>query len=323
MKAKTTQGNVSYKSILRSTLAKCNALWNKFSRSPQLAEKIVDHCGRGLITPAATRWNSLFDSIRCLLDMKDKLPQIFEHASVEKLKATEVEFIDDYVTALQPIAYALDKLQSEKDFYYGYLAPTIFQTLKALDKLIENAENRKYTVPLARALKGGINARFPQLCKLEYSCKEEILAAVTHPYFKIRWLPKSRQETAKKLFIDEAKIFASTKVRSALSGKETTTNTDPDNFFDFESTEVSESDDLTSVELECLGYLEDKSTDVRSLVKYPTVKEMFKRFNTGIPSSAPAERLFSYGGLVLQPKRGRLSDETFEILVYLKLSHSK
>lgn len=46
--------------------------------------------------------------------------------------------------------------------------------------------------------------------------------------------------------------------------------------------------------------------------------ELFIRYNTGIPSSAAVERMFSIGKDILKPKRARLSDEHFEMLVFLK-----
>ncbi|ODM87580.1 hypothetical protein Ocin01_19102 [Orchesella cincta] len=35
----------------------------------------------------------------------------------------------------------------------------------------------------------------------------------------------------------------------------------------------------------------------------PTVEKMFRRYNTSLPSSAPVERVFSYAGMILSPKR--------------------
>jgi len=48
------------------------------------------------------------------------------------------------------------------------------------------------------------------------------------------------------------------------------------------------------------------------------VKKVFFKFNTLIPSSAPVERLFSGAIQVLTPRRNRLEDKTFEMLLCCK-----
>ena len=45
---------------------------------------------------------------------------------------------------------------------------------------------------------------------------------------------------------------------------------------------------------------------------------LFIKYNTGLPSSAAVERLFSTAGDVLRPKRACLSEANFEHLVFLK-----
>ena len=70
--------------------------------------------------------------------------------------------------------------------------------------------------------------------------------------------------------------------------------------------------------MECLQYLEDKNSSLDSLHKFPTIKKMFMKYNSAIPSSALVERLFSYAGMVLTKKRGCMTDENFEQQLLLK-----
>ncbi len=58
-------------------------------------------------------------------------------------------------------------------------------------------------------------------------------------------------------------------------------------------------------------YMVNQDKSLFSLKKYPRIKELYLRYNTSIPSSAPVERLFSTEGL----RRNRLTDELFETLL--------
>jgi len=55
---------------------------------------------------------------------------------------------------------------------------------------------------------------------------------------------------------------------------------------------------------------------ITSYVK--TTQEVFIKYNTPLPSSAPVERVFSVGGAILSKKRGKMSDEHFEKTMLLK-----
>ena len=63
---------------------------------------------------------------------------------------------------------------------------------------------------------------------------------------------------------------------------------------------------------------ESQSKVIAMLLSSTTLRELFVKYNTAIPSSAAVERLFSLGKDVLKPKRSGLSDEHFEMLVVLK-----
>ena len=69
-------------------------------------------------------------------------------------------------------------------------------------------------------------------------------------------------------------------------------------------------------------FMVDPDINLESLHKYPWIKALFLRFNTALPPSAPVERLFSAGPLILTARRNRLSDEFFETLLILKIHKS-
>jgi len=70
--------------------------------------------------------------------------------------------------------------------------------------------------------------------------------------------------------------------------------------------------------VEALQFLSDLSHELEQLRTYPVVARVFIKYNTSVPSSAPVERLFSQAGLILTPRRIKLSDESFETLPLLK-----
>jgi len=86
-----------------------------------------------------------------------------------------------------------------------------------------------------------------------------------------------------------------------------------DDFFNFNEREMEQSQ-------KHLQFLNYKDRELSMLHRHPEVKILFLRYNTTLPSSAPVERLFSAGALVLTKRQNRLSDTLFESLVLLKLN---
>jgi len=72
-----------------------------------------------------------------------------------------------------------------------------------------------------------------------------------------------------------------------------------------------------------LNFLNSKKKDICKLENHPIVKQVFLKYNTSIPSSAPVERLFSGAIQVLTPRRNRLGDKTFEMLLCCKSNNNK
>ena len=54
------------KTLLRSTMAKCTALWNLSQKNVQASEIVKNYTDRTFIIACITRWSSLYDSLTLL-----------------------------------------------------------------------------------------------------------------------------------------------------------------------------------------------------------------------------------------------------------------
>ncbi|CAG7784905.1 unnamed protein product [Allacma fusca] len=242
-----------------SSMAKCSGFWNKVSRSTVIAEQLQLICGKAIQTPCPTRWNSLYDCITSLLVHKEKFEQIFEAAGISTPSREEIEFLEDYVTCMNPIATALDKLQGEERFLYGYFAPIIITTSKNLAKIIETFGPKRHVKIMVEILKARLEKRFPQVFQIDYNRSTfELLSSVCLPFFKLRWIPEIRKDAAKATFIAESKRFF-----TQQRVPQNTPNDDQvDGFFTFDKEFGSGIRTEETVELECLNYLQDTSDNL-------------------------------------------------------------
>lgn len=305
---------------MRTSFAKCNAFWNKCGRSVKVSEQVKDTLNVAPILPVKTRWNSTFDSIKFLLDHENSLDTVFKSAEVTTLTPVEKEFLKGYMCAMREIAWALDSLQGEKKMYFGNIIPTLKKTVGSL--ALHSSSGTPAASFIATALLRCLSARFAHIYELdETKARREILATITLPRFKLGpWVDNEKKERFKAMLIAEA---LSVCTEGPCTGKPLVrVECEDDGLSSFEFSAETALPESGNAELQCLQYLQDEDKSLESLVKYPIIRALFRKFNTGLPSSAPAERLFSYGKLVLSPHRNRLSDRMFEILVFLKLNKS-
>ena len=130
---------------------------------------------------------------------------------------------------------------------------------------------------------------------------EAIVAAVTHPYFKLRWATisakwshENKKELVKKMLIESVNELSvsllPSNVESATSGSE------EEDYFGFnEKGTACQPSGHMSVDMQILEFLKDKDKNLQSHNKYPLMKSLFIRYNTTILSFAPVERLFFCG----------------------------
>ncbi|ODM89661.1 hypothetical protein Ocin01_17021, partial [Orchesella cincta] len=310
------------KKVMRSALAKCSAFWNKNGRSTQTAEAVTAILGRSVIRPVVTRWNSTFDAVQLLLEKLEHIDAAFDAAQIKKsLTAQEKEFLKEYNMALQPIAWSLDKLQGENCMFFGFTAPVLLKCDQKLNDLV-NTES-PFAKFMALALKKGLTKRFEKILSLNIeTARSEILSAICMPCFKLHWVPNDKKDELKRYFVAEANFWKKEVLGNSESEKSQDLKPADDFLEDLLDFDISDGQN-TKIDLEtqCLQYLQSNDRSLESLNIYPIVREMFFKFNTALPSSAPAERVFSYGGMVLRPQRACLADDTFETLLFLKLNN--
>ncbi|KAL1250667.1 hypothetical protein QQF64_018463 [Cirrhinus molitorella] len=139
-----------------------------------------------------------------------------------------------------------------------------------------------------------------------------LLAAVTLPKFKLRWLrDETRKDTIKMTLAAQRRALTiELPQKEPLQSPE---SKDHENDFPEED---NQHDKQATMDMEICEYL--KSADMGNLHNFPRILKIYLKANTATPSSAPAERLFSIGSLILTPKRNRLTDQHFERLLLLR-----
>ena len=154
---------------------------------------------------------------------------------------------------------------------------------------------------------------------------EWVLVSATHPRYKLAssvdWLPGVHAE----------RLCYRTKEYLINIIKES----EPEEFENNEAGHQIETKDLEDEFMSTLLEFPDKKSGVNqteqflressplkhldlSVFSNDTIKDLFIKFNTAIPSSAAVERLFSTGKDVLKTKRSRLTDKHFEMLLFLR-----
>uniref|UniRef100_A0A3Q4H3B9 HAT C-terminal dimerisation domain-containing protein n=1 Tax=Neolamprologus brichardi TaxID=32507 RepID=A0A3Q4H3B9_NEOBR len=270
------------KTIYRSATTKCAGLWNKASRSTVAAEIVEDIIAKKLLVPCTTRWNSFYYALERI--SKIPLVELNTISSTLQLKCfneREHQCIREYCAVMKPLTVALDILQGEDHCFYGTLLPTL-ESLMTKTLAIKNG--LQILVGLPDTVVQAVKTRFAHVLGSE----DALLAAVTLPKFKLR-------------------TSATNTTQHPGSSKE-------DEFFSFEENE----DIYATAEGEVAEYLKSGATGLDSLNHFPMMKKLSLKLNAATPSSAPVERLFSLGNLILTPKRNKLSDHKFEKLLLLR-----
>jgi hypothetical protein len=320
-----------------------------------------------LKTPNATRWNSQFDSLSCLLKIVDDkglstFNRIITNSTLncKKFVNDEIVFIREWLRVMEPIATGLDNIQAEDEAYQGIFLPTIDYIETSLKETYDDTDI-VFCRPLIDALLEGMEARFAEAkINMEYQ-----LASAFHPECKMSWLrkedtdeenigkietllarmksevlrelkknskneqeqleqsltqktPGSQQQTESDFSTSSVKPKSKARTwLSQITARKVTTNPGEEMLKKRAATIVDAWLEQNWSLLDGQGTSEERFPDA-AFMHEPTLMRLFIRFNTGIPSSAGVERMFSIGKLIFRDNRARLSDKNFNALMFLK-----
>lgn len=216
------------------------------------------------------------------------------------LTATDWLILSDYITVTKSIAEGLDILQGDKHACLGFVLPTLFSIIRRLSgSMLNTAHGEKMRDVLIKSM----DKRFKPTMEVEEQNKDLYLAAVTHPLFKLEWLPSDKSVIIKQWFVH----IVNQKADSSLI-QESDSN---DFFYRYPTSHITQNAEIEN-------YLSNPLKEVTMLKNFPTIKTLFIDYNTTLSSSAAIERMFSNATLIFQPRRNRLSSVNFERSMFLK-----
>ncbi len=313
-----------YNSLYNTAFGKAQAIWNKYNKSSKAADAVKEVCGKAIKVPGETRWNSKWDAINVLLDInaEKKLNEVCRSMELPLFKQSEIDFLSEWSRINRPLTTTLDSLQGDKESYYGMLLPKLSILVFELTQLSETVN--VVMKSLVTAILTGVRNRFPMLELQRPESQRAILAAISNPIYKLRWVPVNQRQDVQHIFLEGLRRMKNMNMRSpgnTNTGPSDTATSDSspeveDEFHMFQTTADTNSN--SAIDVECSNYLADGSRQLSMLQSYPTVQQLFFETNTVLPSSAAVERLFSAGGLICVPRRNKLSDAMFEKLLLLK-----
>lgn len=234
----------------------------------------------------------------------------------------DITFLKEYNRVMRPICLALDKLQGEENAYTGILWPTLFMALKKLEELKSN-NIVGVCLPLVTVLIEAIQTRFHHVL---HSADHQ-LAMALHPHFRLSLIPQSNMDERYSFLSESIAKSIKTQMISKLeylleqegqNEAEISSVDLQDEFFGFLFEQPRSRRQSASKLVDEFLKMSPQRCITDACFKHPTIKRLFIKTNTAIPSSAAIERVFSTAKDILKPKRAGLSDTHFEMLLFLK-----
>ena len=311
--AKVALNVQSFAMVNQMAMATCSALWREIKKS-EARDRILNILGSPLYRPCNTKWYSFFVALKQIVESKNMINEVMKQLNLPFFTQQDIDFIEEYLCVLKPIAVGIERLQGNKNLYYGELIPTLLTIHSQLYEI--PIEQLRYCSYLLNVIREGFHRRFKSFIELDETVDDALLATVTHPYFKLRWVVmKSDANIASIKTRLQDLLIAQLKSLSHKEKREAAAKSSNDDYYKFED---NTAENESNADLKALRFLEDNDFTVKALQKHPSIKRLFMKYNSTLTSTAPVEKLFPFQSILNSVHRSRLSDKTFEALSLLK-----
>lgn len=295
-----------------SAMAKVAAIWSKCHHL-QVGMIAAEEIGKmALVVPSVIRWNVEYCAVQKIVSLTEReLTELCARLEVPRMQPEEMAFLKEYVTVFHPLAFALELFQAEQKCYLGLVIPTV---LSLKNKLNEQKDAANYLGEVINAIVVAIDVRFQEL----FSSMEAKFATATTPQFRLWWMNASEREDMCSLLATEASQIEPSSLIEPNPSRRLSTIESEDDFFSYGPVKPAVQIQQRGVMEEIRKYVEGTGKSLECLQDFPRVKQLFLRYNTTLPSTAPVQRLFSQKGNLVTSQRNFLTDDYFERIQLLR-----
>lgn len=297
-----------------SAMAKVAAIWSKCHRL-RVGTDAADEIGKmPLAVPAMSRWTTEYAVVQKVVSLGEReLAKLCTRLELPHMQPEEAAFLGEYVAALHPLAFALELFQAEQKCYLGLVIPTV---LSLKNKLSEQRVAASYLGDVIGAVVAAIDERFQGL----FASAEARFATATTPQFRLWWMNASEREDMCSLLAAEAsRVDPACVAQPELSHCHRLAAIESeDDFFSYGPSKPATQIQQRGPAEEIRSYVEGTGKSLECLQDFPRVKQLFLRYNTTLPSTAPVQRLFNHKGNLATSQRNILTDDYFEHVQLLR-----
>lgn len=295
-----------------STMGKVYSIWSKCHHL-QVGMDAADDLGKmPLVVPSFIRWNVEYCAVQKIVSLSEReLTELCARLEVPRMQPEETAFLKEYVSVFHPLAFALELFQAEQKCYLGLVIPTI---LSLKNKLNEQKDAANYFGDVINTIVMAIDVRFQEL----FTSTEAKIATATTPQFRLWWMAASERDEMCSLLATEASQMDPCIVTVANTSRNSSAIESEDDFFSYGPVKPAVQMQQRGVMEEIQKYIEGKGKSLECLQEFPRVKQLFLKYNTTLPSTAPVQRLFSQKGNLVTTQRNFLTDDYFERVQLLR-----